>query len=164
MAKDCKFIVPPKEPKKYFDSHVKEPSRIWKRKQDKMNIEEFCIALQAQRRKSDWYVDSGCSKHMTCDKDMFVTIKKERDGSIAFGNDNSTKIIGKGTVKLGSKDVMVENVLLVENMKHNMLSVSKMCDQGHTLLFNSKKCEIKKYGLDKLVETKIRNPNNIYIS
>jgi hypothetical protein len=101
---------------------------------------------------------------MTCDKDMFVTIKKERDGSISFGNDNSTKIIGKGTVKLGSKDVMVENVLLVENMKHNMLSVSKMCDQGHTLLFDSKKCEIKKYGLDKLVETKIRNPNNIYIS
>jgi len=60
---------------------------------------------------------------MTGDKDMFVTLKKERDGSILFGNDNSTKIIGKGIFKLGSKDAMAENVLLVENMKHNLLSV-----------------------------------------
>jgi hypothetical protein len=163
MAKDCRLIVPPKEPKKDFNSHVKEPSRIWKRKQDKLNIEECLISLQAQRRKSDWYVDSGCSKHMTGDKDRFVTLKKERDGSISFGNDNSTKIIGKGTVKLGSKDAMEENVLLVENMKHNLLSVSQMCDQGHTLLFDSKKCEIRKEGSGKLVVTTIRTPNNIYI-
>jgi hypothetical protein len=58
---------------------------------------------------------------------------------------------------------MEENVLLVENMKHNMLSVSQMCDQGHTLLFNSKKCEIRKEGSGKLVATTIRTPNNIYI-
>jgi hypothetical protein len=58
---------------------------------------------------------------------------------------------------------MEENVLLVKNMKHNMLSVSEMCDEGHTLLFYSKKCEIRKKGLDKLVETTIRTPNNIYI-
>jgi hypothetical protein len=80
-----------------------------------------------------------------------------------FGNDNSTKIIGKGTIKLGSKDAMEKNVLLVENMKHNLLSVSQMCDQGHTLLFNSKKCEIRKEGSGRLVAKKIRNPNNIYI-
>ena len=75
---------------------------------------------------------------MTCDKDMFVTIKKERDGSIAFGNDNSTKIIGKCTINLGNKDVVEENVLLVENMKHKLLSVIQMCDQGHTLISKSK--------------------------
>jgi hypothetical protein len=43
---------------------------------------------------------------MTGNNDRFVTLKKERDGSISIGNDNSTKIIGKDTVKLGSKDVM----------------------------------------------------------
>jgi hypothetical protein len=114
------------------------------RKQDKLNIEECFISLQAQSRRSDWYVDSGCSKHMTGDKDIFVTLKKERGGSISFFNDNSTKIIGKGIVKLGRKNSMAENVLLVENMKHNMLRVSQMCDKGHTLLFDSKKCEIRK--------------------
>jgi hypothetical protein len=100
---------------------------------------------------------------MIGDNDIFVTLKKEKYGSVLFGNDNSAKFIGKVTVKLGSKDTMTENVLLVENMKHNLLSVSQMCDQGHTLLFNSKKCKIRKEGLDKLVVKAIRTPNNIYI-
>jgi hypothetical protein len=81
-----------------------------------------------------------------------------------FGNDNSTKIIGKCTVKLGSKDVRVENVLLVKTMKNNMLSVSQMCDQGQTLLFDSNKCEIRKEISGKLMATIVRTPNNIYIS
>jgi hypothetical protein len=65
---------------------------------------------------------------MTGDRDKFITLRNERDGSISFENDNSTKIIGKGTVKIGNKDTKVENVLLVEDMKHNLLSVIQMCD------------------------------------
>jgi hypothetical protein len=121
------------------------------------------ISLQSQNIKSEWYVDSGCSKNLTWDKDIFLTMRKENDGSVSFGNDNSTNIIGKGIVKLGRKYFMAENSLLVENMKHNLLSVSQRCDQGHTLLFNSKKCEIRKEGLGRLVETTVRTPNNIYI-
>jgi hypothetical protein len=103
MAKYFRLTVPPKEPKKDFSSHAKEPSRIWIRKHDKLNVEEFSISLQAQRRISDWYIDNGCSKNMTGDKDIFVIIKKERDGLVLLGNDNETKIIGKDTTKRGSK-------------------------------------------------------------
>jgi hypothetical protein len=99
---------------------------------------------------------------MTDDKDKFLTLNKERDGSVSFGNDNSNKIIGKGIVKLRSKDVTAENILLVEDMKHNLLSVIQMCDQGHRPLFDSKKCEIRKAESDKLVATAIRTPSNIY--
>jgi hypothetical protein len=73
---------------------------------------------------------------MTGDEDRFITLEKEIDGSVSFGNDNSAKIIGKCIVNLGSKDAMAENVLLVENMNHNLLSVTQMCDLGHTLLFD----------------------------
>jgi hypothetical protein len=47
---------------------------------------------------------SGYSKHMTCDRDKFLTLIKERDGSVSFGNDDSTKIIGKGTIRIGNKN------------------------------------------------------------
>jgi hypothetical protein len=57
---------------------------------------------------------------MIGDRNRFVTLKKEQDGSVSFGNDSSTIIIGRGTLNLGRKDAMVENVLLVEYMKHNM--------------------------------------------
>jgi hypothetical protein len=29
-------------------------------------------------------------------------------------------------------------------MKHNLVSVSQMCDQGHKFNFDSQKCEIRK--------------------
>jgi hypothetical protein len=38
-----------------------------------------------------------------------------------------------------------------------------MCDQGHKLTFDSKKCEIRKEGSRKLVGTAARTSNNIYV-
>jgi hypothetical protein len=81
---------------------------------------------------------------MTGDRDMFLTLIKERDGSVSFRNDDSAKIIGKGTVRIGNKNTKEKNVLLVDDMKHNLLSVSQMCDQGHKVTFDSQKCEIRK--------------------
>jgi hypothetical protein len=48
-------------------------------------------------------------------------------------------------------------------MKHNILSVIQMCDQGHKLTFDSKKCEIRKEGSGKLIATTARTSNNIYV-
>jgi hypothetical protein len=76
---------------------------------------------------------------MTGDRDRFLTLRKERDGSVSFGNDDSTKIIGKGTFRIGNKNTKAGNVPLVEDMNHNLLSVSQMCDQGHKVNFDSQK-------------------------
>ena len=48
-------------------------------------------------------------------------------------------------------------------MNHNLLSVGKMCDQGHTMLFNSTKCEIGKDNYGKIVATPSQAPNDIYV-
>jgi hypothetical protein len=48
-------------------------------------------------------------------------------------------------------------------MKHNLLSVSQMCDQGHKVTFDSQKCEIRKEGSGKLVATTARTSSNIYV-
>ena len=57
---------------------------------------------------------------MPGDKDMFLTLIKERDRPVSFRNDDSAKIIGKCTIIIGNKNTKVENVLLVEDMKHNL--------------------------------------------
>jgi hypothetical protein len=117
--------------------HIHEPQRIWIRKKNQFNNEEFTLSLQDKHEKRGWYVDSGYSKHMEGDEDMFLTLIKERDGSVSFGNDNSARIIGRDTIIIGNKDTKAKNVLLVEDMKHNLLSVIQMCDQGHKLVFYS---------------------------
>jgi hypothetical protein len=48
-------------------------------------------------------------------------------------------------------------------MKHNLLSVSQMCDQGHKVTVDSQKCEIRKEGLGKLAATAARTSSNIYV-
>ena len=72
---------------------------------------------------------------MTGNKNTFRSLQ-EKEGIVTFGNDNSSKILGKGTVSIGRKDASEKNVLLIQNMKNNLLSVDQMCDQGHILIFN----------------------------
>jgi hypothetical protein len=97
---------------------------------------------------------------MTGDQIKFVILKK-RGGNVAFGDDSSTKILGKGTVNLGSENVKVGKVLLVEDLKHNLLSVNKICDQGCTLTFDSQKCKIRENNSGRLVAIATRRPNYI---
>ena len=127
IARDCRLENPPEESSKPHNE------RTWKKKK----TDNFALALKAQKKKDVWYVDSGCSTHMTGDRRKFVSLKEKKDGTISFGNYGSSNVIGSGTVTLGSKDALAKNVLLVENMNHKLLSVGKMCDQGHTMLFNS---------------------------
>jgi hypothetical protein len=73
------------------------------------------------------------------------------------------KSLEKAQSELGTRMKRHKNVLLVEDMKHNILSVIQMCDQGHKLTFDSEKCEIRKEGSGKLVGTTARTSNNIYV-
>jgi hypothetical protein len=99
---------------------------------------------------------------MTGDQNKFISLNK-KGGSVSFGDDSSVKILGKSVVKLESENVKVENVILVGYVKHNLLNVSKICDQRYTLKFDSLKCEIREKDSGKLVPTTTRRPNNIYI-
>jgi hypothetical protein len=165
-AHECRSRLEPtkKNMKESFPAkHKEENTSVWRRKSDQQEKEENNLALHAQRKTNQWYVDSGCSKHMTGDQSRFLVLKREKGGNVTFGNDVSAKIIGKGTINLGNEKAKEENVLLIEDMKHNLLSVSQMCDQGHILAFDSKKCEIRKKKLGRLVATMLRSPNNIYI-
>jgi hypothetical protein len=64
---------------------------------------------------------------------------------------------------IGNKNTKEKNVLLVEDMKHNFLSVSQICEQGHKVTFDSQKYDIRKEGLGKLVATTTRTSSNIYL-
>jgi hypothetical protein len=99
---------------------------------------------------------------MTEDQDKFISLKR-KGGNVAFGDESSARILGKGVVDLGSKNVKAKNVLLVEDLNNNLLSVSKMCDQAYTLMFDSRKCKIRENNLGRLVATATRRTNNIYI-
>jgi len=111
--------------------------------------------------RKKWYIDSGCSKYMTGDVSKFTTISPKKNGHVTYGDNNKGKIIGFG--KIGtSSSTPIENVLLVEGLKHNLLSVSQLCDKEYKVSFDSEKCVIK-HEHDKDIEHIGFRENNVYI-
>jgi predicted RNase H-related nuclease YkuK (DUF458 family) len=80
-------------------------------------------ALHAQNNREKWYIDIGCSSHMTRDRTKFITLKKN-EGNASFGDNGSSNIVGKGTLSLENVRAKVEKFMCVEYLKHNILSVS----------------------------------------
>jgi hypothetical protein len=99
---------------------------------------------------------------MTVDQCKFVNLMKKGE-NVTFGDDSSTKVLGRVIVNLGSENVKAGKVLLVEYLKHNLVNVSKICDQGYTLTFDSRKCKIRENNPGRLVATATRRTYNIYI-
>ena len=99
-------------------SKFQDKGIAWKRKGDV----ECSLPLCATEKQNLWHMDSGCSKHMTGDPTKFLSLKRKQKGKVAFGDNLSSKIIGKGTVAIRDK-MKAKNVILVENLKHNISSV-----------------------------------------
>ncbi|XP_076953810.1 uncharacterized protein LOC143627997 [Bidens hawaiensis] len=88
-----------------------------------------------------WYMDSGCSRHMTCDKRSLVNYEEKFEGPVAFGSDeNGGKIVGKGILTNGK--VTFDNVFYVEGLQYNLLSIYQMCDKGYKVGFDDSHCFI----------------------
>ena len=68
-----------------------------------------------------------------------VQIKK--GGTVIFGDNNKGKVIGTGMVGNISKP-LIENVLLVRGLKHNLLSISQLYDKGYKIIFEKDACLI----------------------
>jgi hypothetical protein len=100
---------------------------------------------------------------MIGDQDKFLSLERKEKGSVTFGDNVSAKILGKGTISIGNNRSKEENVLSVENLKPNLLIVIQTCYQGHILIFDSKKCEIRKEDSEKLMVVASRTPRNVYI-
>ncbi|XP_070019895.1 uncharacterized protein [Nicotiana sylvestris] len=84
--------------------------------------------VQVKGMSQIWYMDSGCSKHMTGNKDQFLSLEDLKGGNVSFGNGNKCEIIGVG--KVGKTDShSIENVYLIDGLKYSLISVSQLCDR-----------------------------------
>nr|KYP31534.1 hypothetical protein KK1_048081 [Cajanus cajan] len=89
-----------------------------------------------------WYVDSGCSRHMTGDPSKFSSLKLKNEGFVTYGDNKKGKILGCGNIGNSSSSTLIENVLLVERLKHNLLSISQLSDKGFKIEFHNTCCLI----------------------
>jgi hypothetical protein len=105
---------------------------------DSENENEIC--LRAKEKQRSWYLDSGCSRHMTGEKSMFLTLTMKEGGNVKFGGNQTGKIIGTRTI--GNSSISINNVWLVDGLRHNLLSISQFCDNGYDVMFDKTNCTV----------------------
>ncbi|CAJ2661907.1 unnamed protein product [Trifolium pratense] len=112
-------------------------------------------------KKKPWYLDSGCSRHMTGDRHSFLSFEEKEGGTVTFGNNEKASIKGKGIIgKINS--AKLENVHYVEGLEHNLISISQLCDSGLEVIFKTHTCEIKQISSGKTLFNGLRK-KNVYI-
>ncbi|GKA95568.1 hypothetical protein Tco_0817606 [Tanacetum coccineum] len=68
-----------------------------------------------------WYLDSGCSKHMTEDRSQLTNFVNKFLGTVKFSNDHVAKIMGYGDYQIGN--VTILKVYYVEGLGQNLFSM-----------------------------------------
>ena len=113
------------------------------------------------RKQHLWYLDSGCSKHMTGDASKFVSITLKQEGHVTYGDNNKGKILGKGTIG-NENNFLIHDVLYEEGLKHNLLSISQLCGRGYQVTFRKNSCEIRLPNSKEVLLVGKRS-NNVYL-
>ncbi|KAG5876396.1 hypothetical protein JTB14_010506 [Gonioctena quinquepunctata] len=107
--------------------------QVFVQKNDKSEFTMF-TALSAHVKSigNDWFLDSGCSAHLTVDKSNFISEETSSKLTITTANDQQMETNCVGDIQLPvrvsdqSFKVNVENVFYVPDLKVNLLSESRM--------------------------------------
>jgi hypothetical protein len=71
------------------------------------------------------------------EKDMFHSLQLVQETQeIVFGNSSKSKVAGIGNIPI-SNNQSLSNVLLVDSLSYNRLSVSQLCVMGFDYLFTN---------------------------
>jgi hypothetical protein len=82
-------------------------------------------------------LDSGCTNHMTGNKDMFHSLQLTQEAQeIMFGDSGKSEVIGIGNISITDHQSL-SNVLFVDSLSYNLLSVSELCGMGYDCLFTN---------------------------
>ncbi|WVZ85243.1 hypothetical protein U9M48_032190 [Paspalum notatum var. saurae] len=112
---------------------------------------------------SQWVMDSGCTQHMTGDSRMFTSLSGnvEEYDKITFGDNSKGKVEGFGKIEISS-EYSISNVLLVDSLNFNLLSVGQLCDLGFQCLFKPNEVIVSKIDGGEEVFKGFRH-NNLYV-
>ncbi|KAL8147667.1 hypothetical protein AgCh_005113 [Apium graveolens] len=128
---------------------------------DKKNVNINSDAKSAANgnRKNILVLDSGCSGHMTGNKALLSDFVEKAGPSVSYGDGNIGKTLGYGNINLGN--IIIKEVAMVSGLKHNLLSISQICDRGYHVDFFEEHCEVVSKSKGKVVLKGYRR-GNIY--
>ncbi|GAU45882.1 hypothetical protein TSUD_401080, partial [Trifolium subterraneum] len=112
-------------------------------KQDECDkLEMLMVTIKDDSDYSDkWYLDSGCSTHMSGRKEWFTSLRSTHNNQVRFANNITMAAKGMGDVSIKRKDgkySMISNVLYIPGIKCNLLSIGQLLEKDYKIVMEHK--------------------------
>ncbi|GKD91612.1 hypothetical protein Tco_1367119, partial [Tanacetum coccineum] len=132
-----------------FNNTCQKPLTRYKRKNKQEKAVTNGIPTTAETQSVDdyvvqiilWYLDSGCSKHMTGNRSQLRNFVKKFIGTVRFGNDHFGAIMGYRDYVIS--DSVISKVYYVEGIRHNLFSIRQYCDSDLEVAFRKHSCCVR---------------------
>lgn len=116
----------------YRESHAKIAEN------DGDNEENLLLAFNVVngQEKIKWYLDTGCSNHMSGHKELFADLNESIRSEITFGNAAKMPVKGKGKISIQLKEGVnniISDAYYVPGLSHNLLSVGQLSEKGYDM-------------------------------
>ena len=135
-ASDCR--------KKQHDMNSRQNANVTRENSSHENVLLACN--MAETHSEDiWFLDSGCSNHMTGNIALFSALNQNLKSEVTLGTDSKVSVMGKGEVKIFTKQgerKTIADVYYVPGMRCNLLSVGQLVQKGYNVFFENDVCTI----------------------
>lgn len=174
MAKDCRTPQP-----EQGNATVVREEEEWDvqalaaQTDDEVKKEEDSVLTvttnQSENRLNDWIIDSGCSNHLTGDKEKLSNPVKYNGSRVVVIADNSRHTISHiGNVVFPSEGqrykLKLSDVYHVPRMKKNLLSVPELTAEGKYVLFGPEEVYVfKEFQTSSVPILKGRKNESVYV-
>ena len=108
--------------KKQYDMYQQNANFIKREETESEKKENVFIIfnVQEESNKDVWYLDSGCSNHMSGNKEIFSSIDESMKFEVRMGNNNKVRVMGKGYISICTKQgeiKQIQDVYYVPSLK-----------------------------------------------
>ncbi|GKA81764.1 hypothetical protein Tco_0788456 [Tanacetum coccineum] len=88
-------------------------------------------------KKPIWYLDNGCSRHMTGVKSYLYKYVEQPGPKVVFGDDSTCTTEGYGSIKCNG--IVFTKIAFINSLKYNLIRISQLYDAKYTIQFYEKR-------------------------
>lgn len=90
------------------------------------------------------FQDSGCSNHMTGNKEWFSELEESFRRTVKLGNDTTMAVVAKGNIRMQINRItqVISDVYFIPELKNNFLSIGQLQEKGLAILIQDGTCKV----------------------
>jgi len=105
----------------------------------------MAATCEDKMKGEEWYLDSGCSNHMTSRREWLTNFDASKKTSIKLAD--SRKLASEGSENIVMKNnfggkVIIEDVFYVPDMKCNLMSISQLVEKGFSVTMDGESSKL----------------------